>query len=80
MSAINLPVGARIVQRGGKPVVVIQTDPVDGVARICEIVGVPDPPRLFSCPCCGRSFVFSQHADGSVTLAPSDYDDGDIPF
>ena len=80
MSAINLPAGQRLVQRSdGKLAVIIQTD-IDGVARICEVVSVPDAPResVFTCPCCGRPFIFSRHADGSVTLAPSAVDD--VPF
>ena len=80
MSAPNLPVGQRLVQRGdGKLAVIIQTD-IDGVARICPVVAVPDPPRqgLFSCPCCGRPFIFSEHSDGRVTLEPAAVDD--VPF
>ena len=80
MSKPNLPAGHRLVQRSdGRLAVIIQTA-IDGAARICPVIAVPDPPRrgLFTCPCCGRPFIFSQHADGRVTLEPSAVDD--VPF
>ncbi len=54
----------------------------DGVISLAPLILLPPPPkrRMISCPCCGRTLVWSEFSDGHATLEPLSkppHDNGD---